>query len=410
MVFAAEPGATALDRLPNDPPNANGLFTRHLLSALDTPGRPLTAVMTEVRDRVAASARAAGREQRPHLDDRMEGSGEFMLARGVIPPPAPQPAPQPALPAPAPAALELAFWQSIQGSQRAEEFEAYLRQFPQGTFSDLARARIAALRAPAPPATQPQPAVGVWPQGSGYPVPVGQAFRDCPECPEMLVIPSGTFMMGSPASEADRRSDEGPQRQVTVRAPLAVGRFEVTFAEWDACVAAGGCSHRPGDGGWARGNRPVIDVSWNDAQQYVVWLSRRTGQRYRLLTEAEWEYAARAGTTTPWHTGGSIGPSQAVFGSSRTERVGSRPENRFGLHDMHGNVWEWVEDCYRDSYAGAPSDASQAVTTGDCATRVLRGGSWSNTPQGLRSADRSRGQPGNRGNFYGFRVARTPGG
>ena len=154
VVFAAEPGATALDRLPNDPPSANGLFTRHLLSALDTPQRPLTAVMTEVRDRVAASARAAGREQRPHLDDRMEGSGEFMLARGVVPPPSPQPAP----PAPAPAALELAFWQSIQGSQRAEEFEAYLRQFPQGTFADLARARIAALRAPALPAPQPQPA------------------------------------------------------------------------------------------------------------------------------------------------------------------------------------------------------------------------------------------------------------
>jgi len=226
----------------------------------------------------------------------------------------------------------------------------------------------------------------------------------------MMVIPSGSFRMGSPAGEAGRDPDEGPQRQVTVRAPLAVGRFEVTFTEWDACVAAGGCSHRPGDEGWGRGNRPVINVSWNDAQQYVGWLSRRTGQRYRLLTEAEWEYAARAGTTTPWHTGGSIGPSQAVFGPSRTEPVGSRPANRFGLQDMHGNVLEWVEDCYRDSYAGAPREASQAVEGGGCALRVLRGGSWGSDPRDVRAGNRGWDSSGDRYSDAGFRVARTPGG
>jgi formylglycine-generating enzyme required for sulfatase activity len=218
-------------------------------------------------------------------------------------------------------------------------------------------------------------------------------------------------MMSSPASEQGRKEDEGPQRRVTLRSPLTVGRFEVTFAEWDACVSAGGCSHRPSDEGWDRGTRPVIDVSWEHAQAYVRWLSRRTGQRYRLLTEAEWEYAARAGTTTPWHTGASIGPSQAVFGTSRTEPVGSRPANQFGLHDMHGNVWEWVEDCYLESYADAPLDASQAVTSPDCGTRVLRGGSWLfSSPQDLRSADRFRLAPGDRFDFIGFRVARTPGG
>jgi formylglycine-generating enzyme required for sulfatase activity len=244
---------------------------------------------------------------------------------------------------------------------------------------------------------------------SGYPVTFG-CFRDVLDAPQMVVIPAGKFLMGSSPYEVGRDSDEGPQREVTVRAPLAVGRYPVTFAEWDACVAAGGCSHRPSDELWGRGNRPVINVSWNDAQQYVAWLSRRTGQRYRLLTEAEWEYAARAGTTTTWHTGGSIDPSQAVFNSSRTEPVGSRPENLFGLRDMHGNVWEWVEDCYRDSYAGAPLDASQAVSTGGCASRVLRGGSWSNNPRFLRSANRDRNQPDDRNDFIGFRVARTPGG
>ena len=267
---------------------------------------------------------------------------------------------------------------------------------------------------PAPRPAQPRPeAVPPANVPSRYPVPVGQSFRDCAECPEMMVIPAGSFMMGSPASEAGRRSDEGPQRQVTVRAPLAVGRFEVTFAEWDACVAAGGCSHRPGDEGWGRGNRPVINVSWHDAQQYVVWLSRRTGQRYRLLTEAEWEYAARAGTTTPYFTGTSISAAQANFAynaGGRTQPVGSYAANRFGLHDMHGNVWEWVEDCYGDIYSGAPTEASQAVRGGDCRMRVRRGGSWASNPGDVRAGYRGGDITGDRSTNGGFRVARTPGG
>lgn len=166
VVFAAEPGATALDRLPNDPPNANGLFTRHLLAALDAPERPLVSLMAEVRDRVASAARAAGREQRPHIDDRMEGSGEFMLARAVIPPPAPAQTAS----ALAPGALDLAFWQSIQGSRNAAEYEAYLARFPNGTFAVLARNRIAELRTP-PPATQPV-------QPAAMPIPAAPARRD----------------------------------------------------------------------------------------------------------------------------------------------------------------------------------------------------------------------------------------
>jgi formylglycine-generating enzyme required for sulfatase activity len=236
-----------------------------------------------------------------------------------------------------------------------------------------------------------------------------------------VVVPAGEFTIGSPANEAERSSDEGPQRRVTIARPFAVGKFEVTFAEWDACAAGGGCASnkRPGDQGWGRGRRPVINVSLDDAKQYVAWLSQKTSKSYRLLTESEWEYAARAGTTTPFSTGPTIGTEQANYDGNdtygagkkgqyrqKTVDAGSFPPNAFGLHDMHGNVWEWVEDCYKDSYAGALADGS-AVTSGDCSLRVLRGGSWSNVPRVLRSASRLRNLPDVRNFSFGFRVART---
>ncbi len=245
--------------------------------------------------------------------------------------------------------------------------------------------------------------------------------RDCPECPEMVVVPPGSFVMGSPASEEGRLDLEGPQRTVTIARAFAVGRFEVTFAEWDACVADGGCNgYRPSDEGWGRGNRPVINVSWNDAQAYVQWLSNRTGKRYRLLSEAEWEYVARAGTTTAYPWGSSASHEFANYGKDgccdglaqgrdrwvNTAPVGSLPANRFLLHDMHGNVAEWTEACSNESYAGAPSDGS-AWRSGECSRRVLRGGSWVSYPQNLRSARRNRNDPSNRNDFNGFRVART---
>jgi formylglycine-generating enzyme required for sulfatase activity len=248
------------------------------------------------------------------------------------------------------------------------------------------------------------------------------AFKECDECPEMTVVPAGEFMMGSPAGEEGRYDNEGQQRKVVIAKAFAVGKFEVTFAEWDACVAAGGCKHKPEDQGWGRGKRPVINVSWDDiTKEYLPWLSRKTGKSYRLLSEAEWEYAARAGTTTPFSTGRTITPEQANFngdstygGSAKgvyrqkTVEVGTFPANTFGLHDMHGNVWEWVADCYKDSYAGAPADGS-AVTSGDCGSRVLRGGCWDYIPRNLRSADRDRDPSGSRNSIYGFRVARTLG-
>jgi formylglycine-generating enzyme required for sulfatase activity len=238
-------------------------------------------------------------------------------------------------------------------------------------------------------------------------------FRECAkECPEMIVIPAGSFVMGSPQSEKGRDGDEGPQRTVTIARPFAVSRFDVTFADWDACVAVGGC--RPiTDSDMGRGMKPVINVTWDDARQYAAWLSRMTGHLYRLLTEAEWEYAARAGTTTGYYWGDEIGEGNANCkgcdsrtNSRETSPVGSFKPNAFGLYDMAGNVFQWTEDCSHDNYAGAPADGS-AWTSGDCSRRIVRGGSWEAAPEALRSASRDKYATNNRDYAQGFRVGRT---
>ena len=234
-----------------------------------------------------------------------------------------------------------------------------------------------------------------------------QSFKDCDECPEMVVVPAGEFMMGSPVGVGD--SDEQPLHPVTIPKPFAVGRFEVTFDEWDACVEQGGCrGHKPEDKDWGRGRRPVINVSWDDAKAYVAWLSKKAGEEYRLLSEAEWEYAARAGTETAYFFGGDIRPDQANYRGnvSKTAEVGSYPANAFGLHDMHGNVWEWCEDVWHGSYVGAPSDGTARTGDGDQSRRVLRGGSWNYDPWNLRSAFRSRDYAVIRNILGGFRVAK----
>lgn len=195
----------------------------------------------------------------------------------------------------------------------------------------------------------------------------GQIFYECFGCPEMVVVPAGEFVMGSP-----KQPREQPQHKVSIRQPLAVSRFEITFDEWDACVTLGGCARQPWDQGWGRGRRPVINVSWDDAQQFVAWLSRRTGKSYRLLSEPEWEYAAAAGgddickdRPPAWR--------EDFKGEGPTEPVGSCPANRFSLHDMHGSVWEWVQDCYQGSHDGAPTDGSPQMSV-SCTGRVVRGG------------------------------------
>ena len=259
--------------------------------------------------------------------------------------------------------------------------------------------------------------------------PAGHRFRDCPLCPELVVVPAGSYDMGSPASEKGRAEDEGPVHRVTIAEPLAVGVYEVTRGEFGRFVEATGHSTRnhcwttEHDGGKMRSDRhwrnpgfaqtdehPVVCVSWEDAQAYVEWLSQETGQAYRLLSEAEWEYAARGGPRSKgYRYAGSHIPGNVAWykenSGKTTHPVGQKEPNELGLYDMSGNVWEWVQDCWHESYQGAPSDGS-AWESGTC-LRVLRGGSWYYFPGNLRSANRIRFDTGDRYLNVGFRVART---
>jgi formylglycine-generating enzyme required for sulfatase activity len=235
-------------------------------------------------------------------------------------------------------------------------------------------------------------------------------FKECATgCPTMVVVPAGKFMMGSPESEKDRHDDEGPQHEVTIPKPFAVGKTEVTFAEWDICFAAGACSYAS-DVTLGRGDRPVINVSWDDAKQYVGWLSRISGKKYRLLSEAEWEYAARAGSQTRFSFGDDEAQldQHAWYASnsfSTMQPVGKKAANAFGLYDMHGNVDEWVEDTLHQ-YNGAPTDSSPWVD-GDFDGRVIRGGHFQSESRYLRAASRRWLHAGGRDGILGFRLART---
>lgn len=355
ILMAASRGQRALDSVPGVT-TANGLFTYELVQALKNPGLDVVSALREVRDRVEDKAKGARHTQRPALVD--ETRGKFYLFAAA---PVARPGVTPAVD---------------------------LRQTPVQVLTPT-------------PALRP-----------------GQVVKDCAECPELVVIPEGEFVMGSPDSEPGRHDDEGPQRRVRVGAFLA-GKYEVTFGEWEACVSAGGCNQRPEDQGWGRGRRPVINVSWNDAQGYVQWLSGRTGKAYRLLSEAEWEYVARAGTTTPFWTGQTISAIRANFDGSQgyngsdpgenrqnTAAVGSFDANAFGLHDTAGNVWEWTQDVWHDEYIAAPSDGSAWLAGGDQARRVLRGGAWSTIMWHLRSANRNWDRPDIRDSVTGFRIAR----
>jgi formylglycine-generating enzyme required for sulfatase activity len=234
----------------------------------------------------------------------------------------------------------------------------------------------------------------------------GEILRDCGDCPELVVVPPGDFVMGSSDTPYEK-----PERTITIQRPFAIGRREITFAEWDRCTDAGTCKHRPDDRGWGRGDRPVINVSWDDARIFIAWLSQKAGQKYRLPSEAEWEYAARAGTKTPFWWGRDAGSGRAQCDSCgnpmnrQTAAVGSFRPNGFGLYDTAGNAAEWVEDCWNDNYRNAPKDAS-AWTGGDCRLRVLRGGNFNSKASEIRSAARFRYDVDVRYYANGFRVVR----
>jgi len=257
------------------------------------------------------------------------------------------------------------------------------------------------------PSSGSPPAAGV-PAATQKPASIepGDTFRDCEECPELVVVPPGDFVMGSKDSQYEK-----PERTVSVARPFAIGRREITFAEWDQCADAGACKHRPDDRGWGRGAQPAINVSWDDTKIFLAWLSQKTGQRYRLPSESEWEYAARAGTVTPFWWGREAGSGHAQCancGGPITQRVAPaasfRP-NGFGLYDTAGNAAEWVEDCWNLTYRNAPKDTT-AWTSGDCRLRVLRGGNFSSNATEIRSAARFRYDVDVRYYANGFRVVR----
>ena len=392
VAYAAAAGDVAAD----GEGSRNSPFTTALLEHLRSPGVELRVMLGNVG---GAVSRSTGADQQPFVYTSL--SGEHYLAG--------RDEPVVVVDDSSRRQQETVFWQSIMNSTNAADFEAFLEEFPNGTFARLATNRLAPLRAPATdsPALDP---------GSLDPEPArsrhaGEVFRDCPTCPELVVVPAGRFRMGC-VSGRDCQDDERPVHEVEVGS-FALGVYEVTFDEYERFARATG-RDRPHDRGWGRGGRPVINVSWQEATAYAAWRSAETGEKYRLPSEAEWEYAARAGTTTRYSWGDDRGRNRANcdgcgsrWDDDETAPAGSFAVNAWGLHDMHGNVWEWVEDCWHDNYARAPRDGSAWTTGGNCSRRVLRGGGWYSYPRYLRSASRSRDVAGLRSSSVGFRVART---
>jgi formylglycine-generating enzyme required for sulfatase activity len=338
--------------------------------------------------------------------------------------------------------FELAFWNSIKDSKQVSDYEAYLHAYPKGRFAALARARIQQLKAAPPqpataPAAQPaKPADSKPPpeqartspksppqQGKAPPAPAAEggqepgaaptagamaAVKDCDACPLMVALSPGPFTMGSNSSDPSER----PAHKVALRTPFAIGKYEVTVGEWTQCVKASVCPSVPSAAN-AADRLPMRDVSWDEAQLYLKWLSTVSRRPYRLPTEAEWEYAARGGTTTRYWWGEQMkGGNSSCQGCGEPWKadapppVGSFVANPFGLADMNGSVWEWVQDCWHSSYKGAPADGS-AWADGNCQSRVIRGGSWREDGSYMLSTTRFKYDASVRQSQNGFRVARA---
>ncbi|WP_414694412.1 formylglycine-generating enzyme family protein [Paraburkholderia sp.] len=344
---------------------------------------------------------------------------------------------------------EITFWNSIKDSQYPADYEAYLKAYPNGRFAPLAQARLARLRAaapkppsapaahetsgtttaaPPPPAqaktpTPPPPAAAptkaaptiAAPAQAAVPAPTNivtmkagpHDIQDCPACPLLIAVTPGNFVMGIDTDDAS----EKPAHRVTISHSYALSKYAATVSQWNACVAAGACPRLSNENNSAP-NAPVRDVSWDDAQQYVKWLSKISGKPYRLPTEAEWEYAARGGTETRYWWGNEMrkgtanckdcGPPWRV---EAPDDVGSFPANPFGFYDMAGGVWEWVSDCWHNSYKNAPNDG-HSWDEPNCQTRVIRGGSWRDGAGYMLTATRFKYDSSVRYNANGFRVAR----
>lgn len=337
---------------------------------------------------------------------------------------------------------ELTFWDSIKDSEYASDYEAYLKTYPNGRFAALARARVERLRAAAPKTVTPPPSAQPVPErprpapaperarpapatpaperarpAPAAPAPPAAAARaavtaptevqDCPACPVVIELPRGEFVMGSNTDDPSER----PAHRVAIGQPFAIGKYEVTNEQWAACVDAGGCPRLSADPNAAK-NAPVRDLSWNDARKYVQWLSKASGKSYRLPTEAEWEYAARGGTSTRHWWGAQMRTGMAnckVCGDPWQQdapaNAGSFAANPYGLYDVNGSVWEWVSDCWHNSFKGAPDDG-RSWDEPNCRVRVIRGGSWRDGADYMLSSTRFKYDASVRHFQNGFRVAR----
>jgi len=433
VAYATSPGGFAADG------TLHGVYTAELIKSLAVPGLDVNDVFARVS---ASVGQLTGHEQMPQMSSTLSGTTVLAQWRAQ-----PQPAAQgnaivalhsrAILPKDSTEQYELAFWDSIKDSDHAADYEAYLQAYPNGRFAALAKARIARLRAAAPKSATPAPATREPEQARPKPPKVKKApqeapketppqarptpaapasgagaktaeITDCPGCPAMISISGGAFTMGNNASDPS----EKPAHKVSLATPFAIGKFEITIAQWNACVDAGGCP-KPGADAKGAPNTPVRDVSWDDAQQYVKWLSKISGKAYRLPTEAEWEFAARGGTSTQFWWGEKMQTGKADCkdcGPPWTEQgplaVGSFAANPFGLHDVNGSVWEWVQDCWHTSYKGAPADG-HAWETPSCRERVIRGGSWREGASYMLSTTRFKYAASVRDGQNGFRVARS---
>lgn len=395
---------------------SGGAFAEQLVQAMKTPDLSIA----EIANRTRVGVTRINRDQRVWQSNPPVSLVVLPASRAAAAKPAD--------------AVELGFWETIKDSGNPADYSSYLGAYPEGQFALIAKSRLAELQRKASPvaaagaapsstaklagertaAASPEQAPAPSPAPAAPalapaapPAPAAAPVRDCPTCPELVLVPPGTMTMGA----TDGFAFETPVHQVTIAQPFYIGRREVTFDEWDACLAEGGCQYRPGDRGQGRGMRPAVDLDWNDAQAYVIWLTRKTGKNYRLPTEAEWEYAARAGTKTAFYWGGAIDKDKANCAGCNTQALnqatpaGTFPPNAFGLLDMAGNAAEWVEDCWEDNYRNAPKDGS-AVKKADCRERVLRGGSFNNDQRFVRSAARFKYDFDVRYYTNGFRVVR----
>jgi len=385
--FATKPGSVAADGT-----GRNGLYTSVLLEQIKNSGQPIEQVLKKV---VTGVRTASKNQQEPWMEGSIEGDFCFggcgQTAVSQVPAELTE------------SQKEDNFWNDAKAAGNVKAFEAYLEKYPSSRYSTLAKANIERL------SNKPTTSITASTQTPNSSL---NKFKDCDECPEMVVIPVGSFLMGSPPdSEKEPFSNvkpvkigednEKPQHRVNIQSFL-IGKFEITQGQWYALMGNNPSSNKGR-------TLPVENVSWDDAQLFVQKLSQKTGKKYRLPSEAEWEYSARGGSTTtyPWGNSDSELHVYAWFKAiaNATNPVGLKTPNQFGLHDMLGNVWEWTQDCWNANYNDSPTDGS-AWVKGNCSLRVLRGGSWIYAPLDLRSASRNRSAIAGRLSSNGFRVAR----